>query len=590
MDKTDVSESDQMGLTAVSYDEAGSIPTNSSKQLWDNYLKPGSFWRQVEGEEISGDFDLFVTSGYFPLKAGQTERIAMAVALGHNQPDAQNNMTTAQTTYEFDYQFAKSPLAPNVRAVTGDGYVTLYWDRTSESSEDRYMEKITDGEVLYDFEGYKIYRATDWEFNDALLITSGQGNPTFFKPYEQDGVSAQWDLADGITGYHEVDLNGVEFYLGSDSGLQHSYTDHDVINGVTYYYAVVAYDYGGDLSNKILPSDSPMRLRVSSLTGALELGPNVVEVTPTPPAAGYVEAVEGIELEHIQGSSSGIVTYEVIDPMEIKKYHRYRITFTDTIVQAPLTNEDLLTTRFWYLHDVTYPMNQITLVEPEYNYFELDTIQVIEGQPPIPITVLDSTYANPLPEDGDFDVIDGFRLRFQNVDTLRVNEDETFWTNDSLFELDVRPYDYDNLVTGTRLPYDYRIIFSDDDEFFTTCWCSSYPVIPGLDLNPCTSDSPLAICNSTFWFDEQPVYFNVQRREGSTGTEDDWVDIPFGFGDYTGPDGEPDGIFNKTPGDFDAIVFLDHVDDNGDMLPSWYIRLQNPSAGDAQHIYNTPTG
>ncbi len=48
-----------------------------------------------------------------------------------------------------------------------------------------------------DFEGYKIYRATDFEFNDAYTITDGEGNLTFLEPYMQDGEKAQWDLENG---------------------------------------------------------------------------------------------------------------------------------------------------------------------------------------------------------------------------------------------------------------------------------------------------------------------------------------------------------------------------------------------------------
>ena len=86
-----------------------------------------------------------------------------------------------------------------------------------------------------------------------------------------------------------IDLNGVKFYLGDDTGLQHSFVDHNAVNGQRYYYAVVSYDYGGDLSNDIIPSDSPMRLRVNSLTGEIELGPNVVEVIPSPPLLGIMK-------------------------------------------------------------------------------------------------------------------------------------------------------------------------------------------------------------------------------------------------------------------------------------------------------------
>ena len=85
IDKTDVAESDQMGLTAVGYDPAGSIPISSDGYLWLFYMTPGSYWQPPAGGQPPGDYDLFVTSGYFPLKAGQTERIAMSVVLGNNE-------------------------------------------------------------------------------------------------------------------------------------------------------------------------------------------------------------------------------------------------------------------------------------------------------------------------------------------------------------------------------------------------------------------------------------------------------------------------------------------------------------------------
>ena len=42
-----------------------------------------------------------------------------------------------------DYQFAKAPNPPKVTAVPGDGKVTLYWDRSAESTQDKYMGNIT---------------------------------------------------------------------------------------------------------------------------------------------------------------------------------------------------------------------------------------------------------------------------------------------------------------------------------------------------------------------------------------------------------------------------------------------------------------
>ena len=65
----------------------------------------------------------------------------------------------------------------------------------------------------------------------------------------------------------------------------------------------------------------------------IELGPNVVEVIPSPPSAGYNEAeFSGDTISHISGTSSGRIYYEIIDPMQIKNEHTYHITFADTIL------------------------------------------------------------------------------------------------------------------------------------------------------------------------------------------------------------------------------------------------------------------
>ena len=252
----------------------------------------------------------------------------MAISIGNDKADALQNTLNAQTAYDFDYRFVKAPSPPNVSVVAGDGQVTLYWDSSSESSYDTFMEKI--GSDPRDFEGYKIYRATDLEFNDAFTITDGDGNPTFYKPYSLDGETCQWDLDNGINGWHPVDLNGVHFYLGDDTGLKHSFVDTDVVNGQTYYYAVVAYDFGGDEDSDIMPTDSPMRLRVNSLTGELDLGPNVVSVIPVEPVSGYIEADMLDDIPITFGQSNGSIQYEVIDPLALNSEKLYEISFSDS--------------------------------------------------------------------------------------------------------------------------------------------------------------------------------------------------------------------------------------------------------------------
>ena len=548
IDKTDVAESDQMGLTAVGYDPAGSIPISSDGYLWLFYMTPGSYWQPPAGGQPPGDYDLFVTSGFFPLKAGQTERIAMSVTLGNDVADALRNKAVAQTTYDFDYQFAKAPDPPNVTVVSGDGSVTLYWDTRAEQSKDKYMSEITNGVDLYDFEGYKIYRATDFEFNDAYTITDGEGNLTFLEPYMQDGEKAQWDLENGKTGWHPIDLNGIKFYLGDDTGLQHSYVDDNVVNGQRYYYAVVSYDYGGDLSNDIIPSDSPMRLRVNSLTGEIELGPNVVEVTPSPPSAGYNDAeFLSDTINHISGTSSGRIYYEIINPMNIKSDHTYQITFTDTILpnqQGP-AGYDTVTTKSYFLVDVTDTEYPDTLVNDEHE------IQASDGQ-----------------------VIDGFRLAFNNIDELRFNEENSHWSRDSIWTFNFFRYATFNVV-GTQLPYDYRIIFTEE--------------LPDSSIDLCMRYLPnTTICYPGFMHYGKPINFKVERRESITGVDSiDWVKIPLGFIDVI-PMGEPDGYFNADgQRESDWIVCMDYEDDGGNPWPSWAFYL-NLHANDSLLVYNEP--
>ena len=124
--------------------------------------------------------------------------------------------------------------------IPGDNQVTLIWDDAAEYSVDPISG--------LDFEGYRIYRSTDPGWNDMLPITDGQGTTAYRKPL------AQFDLADGETGYHTIPVRGVEFYLGNDTGIVHSFVDSTAKNGQTYYYAVTAVD-DSKRANESQPSE-----------------------------------------------------------------------------------------------------------------------------------------------------------------------------------------------------------------------------------------------------------------------------------------------------------------------------------------------
>ena len=323
-DKTDVDESDQIGLTSFNYfSPANEYPMKDDELLWD-WLKPGFFEVPTSiqnNEPIMGeDGDFIYGSAYFPLPAGETRSFSLALVYGNDMQDLLKNRETVQKIYDSDYRFPQPPDKPTLRVVPGDGKVTLYWDRIAETSIDPVTKEK-------DFEGYKIYKSTDPDFNDVRVVTNINGIVSGYKPL------AQFDLINDIEGiflpspdlYQQAE--GFTFQLGSNSGLRHSYVDTDVDNGRRYYYAVVAYDRG-DASKDIFPSENTKFISIKP-NGEVQTDINSTVVRPTPKAAGYDGLNDDLRLERHSGTSSGRVYYEVLDETAVNG-HTYRLTFEDT--------------------------------------------------------------------------------------------------------------------------------------------------------------------------------------------------------------------------------------------------------------------
>lgn len=330
IDKTDVDESDQIGLTSFEYfAPAGNFSIRDDESLWQR-LTPGFFDvppsivnnRPIQGED--GDF--IFGSGYFPLPAGQTRSFSLALVYGAgggrqlDLDDLLKNRDTVQKIYNSNYQFPQAPRKPVVKAFAGDGKVTLTWDRRAEDSVDPTTREK-------DFEGYKVYRSTDPLFNDARLITNADGTIEQLKPI------AQFDLINGLTGYFQAqgslyqDLRGLSFLLGNDTGLQHTYIDENVENGRTYYYAVVAYDRG-DASKDIFPKENTRVIRRLA-NGEYQTDLNTVIVTPRTKAAGYQHPKDSVPLSPLQTVATGDVNYQVLNH-EALTGHLYVLEFHDT--------------------------------------------------------------------------------------------------------------------------------------------------------------------------------------------------------------------------------------------------------------------
>ncbi len=421
IDKTDVSETDLIGITSAVQDPAGAInfSTIADATIWRNFMTPGRFFLP----RPTGEYDGYVSSGYFPIEPGQRQRMAVSVAMAGGgitkQADIESairKQRQATTAFETDYQFAQAPIQVTVTAVPGDRQVTLYWDDAAEFSEDRFIKRLNG--PFQDFEGYRIYRATDAAFLDAKVITDAEGVPTLLRPI------AQFDKEDGITGLHPVDINGVLFNLGDDSGLVHTYTDTGLVNGQRYFYAVTAYDFGF-AAGEISPTETPINVDVDP-EGNIRTGPNVAVVRPRAPVAGYLPA--GVtELTHLEGTSSGQIGFTIVDPRIVNDGHQYEITFQDTLIRR--ITGDILTTKNFTLTDRT--ANEVKLFRSR---------------------IFNQGEESPL--------IDGFRLFFVNEERVQLNTQASRWNNSGIYNFQFSPVQF-LLLNGEQRPNDYQIIFGE---------------------------------------------------------------------------------------------------------------------------------
>ncbi|MCB0753476.1 MAG: hypothetical protein KDC52_18535, partial [Ignavibacteriae bacterium] len=229
---------------------------------------------------------------------------------------------TVQQIYNANYRFAKPPEKPILKAIPGDGKVTLFWDDRAEKTFDAFYQRVN-------FEGYRIYRSTEPNFIENKIITDAFGKATYRDPI------AQYDLVDNEKGLHPIDVNGALFYLGNDTGLKHSFVDSTVQNGQTYYYAVSAYDKGFTTINiegsfeGIPPSETTTILK-QDINGIVTSDINTAVITPTAPAAGYVPP----QIQSFQGSGPGTgkVSLTILDPDSVKNFRTYRLKFSENSI------------------------------------------------------------------------------------------------------------------------------------------------------------------------------------------------------------------------------------------------------------------
>ncbi|RCK76471.1 MAG: putative lipoprotein [Ignavibacteriae bacterium] len=140
------------------------------------------------------------------------------------------------------YSLPQPPRRPKVRVEIGDRDVTLYWDKSAESSVDPISQEK-------DFEGYRIYRS-----NPGLDITSPEEfllNMSLIAEYDIPENNIGYDV-----GFSKILLPEAKYFPGDTVAYWYRFPPPDMglthLNGWQYLYGITAYDRG-DSVNK-LPS------------------------------------------------------------------------------------------------------------------------------------------------------------------------------------------------------------------------------------------------------------------------------------------------------------------------------------------------
>lgn len=326
----DKDESDQLGLTGFAIYPVHLYELDNDEENWTVLSGlPSPHGQSLVGVNLANYFSCYLFSmngrNTYSIQTGQieetgeTERFSMSMIFGINTADIFRRKKTVQQIYNANYRFAKPPEKPIVTAVPGDGKVTLYWDDRAEKSFDEFYQRIN-------FEGYRVYRSTEPNFLENKIITDAFGKPIFRTPI------AQFDLIDGVTGLHPIDVNGAKFYLGDDSGIKHSFIDTTVQNGQTYYYAVAAYDKGFETVTILgtiegIPPSETTTILKKDINGNITTDINTAVITPRAPAAGYL--APEVPIPTASGPGTGTVALSILNPDSIKNFSTYRLEFYD---------------------------------------------------------------------------------------------------------------------------------------------------------------------------------------------------------------------------------------------------------------------
>jgi hypothetical protein len=174
------------------------------------------------------------------------------------------NANWAQLIYNTNYRFPEPPTTPNLRVVSEDRKVILYWDKSAESSVDPLSKKK-------DFEGYRIYRT-----NAGADLTHAQDlQSLFIKVAEFDSANNKIGYN---TGFNYIKLSEPKIFTGDTIKYYYKYKFDNLLNGWQYIFSVTAFDKGDPENNIDILEGSPLVNAARVLPGTLAESQDEIEI------------------------------------------------------------------------------------------------------------------------------------------------------------------------------------------------------------------------------------------------------------------------------------------------------------------------
>ena len=390
----------------------------------------------------------------------------------------QLQVTDAEGAVSVDYidvifsEFS-APSAPKIFAVADHNRVLVSWDASAESS----IDSLTG---YADFEGYKLYRSIDggitWGGNEDKLFDF-DGNFIGWIPYAQFDLSDEKDINhciytnddcenDGLkrnTSIYGLDPLAPRFSFGINSGIEYSFIDSNVVDGIEYTYTVCAYDIGlepfsieytQDDSTLVYTSDTiwadtnPDKFLGPSILNYYDVFGNLIRSSPNPEGGfPYLETVRGespldnnfitavpgytasnisfpdendIEAIFLSDSSNigtGERNYFIVDREEIAsdKLLKYQVRAS----QGPLAIDGIaVEDPFVYVYEVDsdgYPKYTEDFSASSLNFFQEDSLINLPGAIVNNSTIVVPEYQLVQPLDQWSNMMDGIRFKFDNA-------------------------------------------------------------------------------------------------------------------------------------------------------------------------------